>query len=74
MKNYYERWKKLKNKKNLSGQEALLAVEQNGYALRYVKDQTEDICRAAVEQNEDALRYVEEKFLKHDYTGATTLE
>jgi len=39
----------------------LAAVEQDGYALRYVKEQTEAICLKAVEQDGDALRYVKEQ-------------
>ena len=44
----------------------LKAVEQNGYALQYVKEQSEVICLKAVEEDGDALKYVEEKkvFLK----------
>ena len=41
--------------------EALKAVEQNGYALLYVKDQTEAVCLKAVEQNGDALQYVRDQ-------------
>ena len=37
---------------------ALEAVKQNGYALRYVKDQTEAICLEAVKNDGDALQYV----------------
>ena len=37
---------------------AIKAVESDGYALRYVKEQTEPICLKAVERNGDALRYV----------------
>ena len=37
---------------------ALKAVEQNGYALQFVKDQSEAICLKAVEQHGDALRFV----------------
>ena len=36
----------------------LKAVEQDGYALRYVNIQTEAICLKAVERNGDALQYV----------------
>ena len=43
----------------LTGTAALKAVESDGYALRYVKDQTEPICLKAVERNGDALRYVD---------------
>ena len=42
-----------------SGDEAIKAVEQDGYALQYVKEQTPDICIKAVEQNGNALRYVD---------------
>ena len=37
---------------------ALKAVERNGYALPYVKDQSEAVCLKAVERNGYALRYV----------------
>jgi hypothetical protein len=53
-----EKWDALLNKKTLSGEAALEAVTQYGYALQYVKDQTEEICLAAVTQNGDALKYV----------------
>ena len=45
---------------------ALKAVERTGYALRYVKDQSEAVCLKAVESDGDALRYVlvKELFLK----------
>jgi hypothetical protein len=36
----------------------LEAVKQDGYALMYVKDQSESICLEAVKRNGDALRYV----------------
>ena len=39
-------------------EEALEAVKQNGDALRYVKEQTSDICLEAVKLDGDALRYV----------------
>ena len=39
-------------------QVALKAVESNGYALQYVKDQTESVCLKAVESNGEALQYV----------------
>ena len=38
-----------------------MAVERYGYALRYVKEQTEPICLKAVERNGYALRYVKEQ-------------
>ena len=42
---------------------ALKAVERNGYALRYVKDQTEAVCLKAVEADGDALSYVKDRDL-----------
>ena len=50
----------LKVKNNLSGRKALEAVKKNGYALQYVKDQTEAICLEAVKQNGHALQFVNE--------------
>jgi len=41
--------------------EALKAVERDGDALRYVKDQTEAICLKAVERDGYALRYVKDR-------------
>jgi len=55
---YRERYRKLAIKKDLHGDRAMEAVQQNGHALRYVKAQTEAICLAAVKQNGDALQYV----------------
>ena len=40
---------------------ALKAVESDGYALQYVKDQTEAVCLKAVERNGDALQYVKDQ-------------
>ena len=37
---------------------AIKAVNQDGDALQYVRDQTEAVCLAAVNQNGYALRYV----------------
>ena len=39
----------------------LAAVEQDGDALQYVKEQTEAVCLAAVEQDGYALQYVKEQ-------------
>ena len=61
MKQFYENWKKLTLKKNLSGIDALLSVKQNGHSLQYVKDQTTDICLAAVKQDGYLLQYVNEE-------------
>ena len=38
-----------------------LAVQQNGYALKYVNGQTEEICKLAVQQKGYALCYVKER-------------
>ena len=66
MKKYYEEWKRLNTKKNLTGVQAMEAVEQNGYALQYVQTQTEAICMEAVKQNGCALQYVQKDiFTKH---------
>ena len=44
-----------------SSKKAKAAVENEGYALRYVKEQTPEICKAAVENDGDALIYVKEQ-------------
>ena len=36
----------------------MTAVQQNGYALEYVENQTEGICMAAVQQDSNALLYL----------------
>ena len=41
--------------------ESLVACEQDGYALRYVKDQTEAICKVACEQDGYALQFVKDQ-------------
>jgi hypothetical protein len=33
-------------------------VKQNGLALRFISEQTPEICVAAVKQNSEALKYV----------------
>jgi hypothetical protein len=38
-----------------------LAVQENGYALQYVKEQTEEICKQAVQQDGSALLHVKEQ-------------
>ncbi len=40
----------------------LRAVEADGDALRYVKDQTPEVCLKAVERNGYALQYVTKAF------------
>ena len=39
----------------------LEAVKENGYALSYVKEQTNDLCLEAVKENGYALMYVKEQ-------------
>ena len=63
---YKKDWDELTNKCNLSGEEALEAVKENGNALRYVKEQTEAICLEAVKKNGYALRYVKEQIFKEE--------
>jgi hypothetical protein len=41
--------------------EALAAVQRDGCALQYVREQTEAICLAAVQQDGYALRYVRDQ-------------
>ena len=45
-------------------EELLKMVKQNGLALKYVKEQTEEICLEAIKQNIDAIRYVKNEILK----------
>jgi hypothetical protein len=45
----------------LKGKEALEAVKRSGYALRYVKEQTPELCLEAVKRSGDALQYVKEQ-------------
>lgn len=61
---YYERWKQLTPKKNLTGAAALAAVKQNWYALQYVAAQTEAVCLAAVKRDWLALRHVAERMFE----------
>ncbi len=56
-----QRWEELTRRKNLSGAKALKAVKQDGFNLRYVIDQTPEICLAAVKQNGYALQHVKEQ-------------
>jgi len=53
---------------NYSGEEALEAVRENGYALQYVQYQTPEICLEAVRENGLALQYV------HNQTPEICLE
>lgn len=47
-------------------EDALKAVESDGDALQYVKDQSEAICLKAVENYGDALRYVDISVFKSE--------
>ena len=47
-------------------EECLAAVRQDGYALKYVKEQTEEICLEAIKQNGYALRYVKDLSILED--------
>ena len=49
---------------NITGEEALAAVKQNGDALKYVKEQTEAVALAAVKQNNYALMYVDKSIFE----------
>ena len=49
---------KIKFQAILTAELALEAVKQDGYALRYVKDQTEAVALEAVKQNGYALQFV----------------
>jgi hypothetical protein len=40
----------------------LEAIRQNGCALEYVKNQTEELCLIAVKQNGHAIEFVDEEF------------
>ena len=54
---YYNDWLKVKMEISTE-KEAIKAVESDGDALQYVKDQTPEVCLKAVESNGDALKYV----------------
>ena len=55
---YKAKYEALTKKKNLKGEEAMKAVKEDGYALRFVNEQTEAICLEAVKQYGYALQYV----------------
>jgi len=61
LQDYKQQYEQLTTKKCLAGKEALEAVKQDGYALRYVKDQTEEICIEAVKQYGNALQFVKDQ-------------
>ena len=39
----------------MTGEICKLAVQQNGNALKYVKEQTDEICKLSVQQYGDAI-------------------
>ena len=47
---YKNKYDKLSCKKNLSGKEALEEVIKDGYVLRYVTEQTPELCLAAAQE------------------------
>ena len=61
LKDFKKEYDNLSIKKNLKGNDALEAVKQNGHALRFVSEQTPEICLKAVRQNGHALQYVSEQ-------------
>ena len=66
LQNYKIKYDQLSIKKNLSSDKAMEAVKQNGYALQYVKNQTEAICLEAIKQDGYALRYVNSNMFLSD--------
>ena len=48
-----------------------IVVQQDGYALMYVKEQTEEICKLAVQQNSLALEFIKYP-TEDDYCGCST--
>ena len=40
----------------------LMSVQENAFALRYVKEQTIEICIAAIQKNREAIKFVNAKF------------
>lgn len=57
-----------------SEKKAIAAVKQSGCALKYVKDQTEQVCLAAVKQNGDALQYVDKRVFGCGGSGQSGVE
>jgi hypothetical protein len=50
--------------KNQIQQLYLAAVEQDGFALEYITDQTDEICLKAVQQNGFALRHIKNQTIE----------
>jgi len=64
LQHYKKEYDQIVQKKNLCGKDALAAVKKDGYALRFVKDQTLEICLEAVKKDPDALQYVKDQTLE----------
>ena len=71
LQDYKKEYDTLSEKCNLTGNEAMQAVKQNGYALQYVKEQTLELCMQAVKQDGYALRYVNSNMFKQEVTEIT---
>ena len=56
----FKYWDNIKYIRNPSEQNCLLAVQQNGYMLRYITDeaQSEKVKRFAVQENGNAIQYI----------------
>ena len=61
MKTPIEELRELFKVNNTEYQKDLAAVQQDAYALQYVKEQTPEICLAAVKRSAYALQYVKEQ-------------
>jgi hypothetical protein len=46
-----------------------LAVQQDGHALRFIKEQTEEICKLAVQRDEGILRSMVMRVVPRNYEG-----
>ena len=49
-----------------SWEEAMKKVKRNWYDLRYIKEQTEEMCIEAVKQEWDALKFVDKTIFNTD--------
>jgi hypothetical protein len=53
---------------------SILAVEQNGLAIRHLRYQSPEVCLAAVKQNGLALAYIHKQQSKYQFIRATELD
>ena len=57
----------IKNKENplcgLNYEEVTKKIQEDGYIIRFVRNQTEELCKLAVQRNSDALQYVHDEFI-----------